>query len=445
MLHDLVGFNPSYAKILELIGSGGKRVLEVGSASGYLARRLGEQGCTVTGLAFDAEAAAKAVKYYAHTKVADLETEDLAAPFGDEKFETIVFCDALERLRDPWRVLDRARALLQDGGFVVASIPNIAHGAIRLSLMSGEFNYSEFGILDSKHLRFFTRRTVGELFVRSGFTIERIERALLPLFSVSELVPHVEERSYQADTIARVRQDPECETLQFVVKARALDDQAKVEQLTRAYVAVNVELSAADERQSARADEKLEAERSTLRGQLRILEQKIADLNVLQARAIDETFTLRQASVTASEANERLTSHNKDLAKALRLASEQVDELHAQRFALEQFCSRLGAECEDCRSQATSAARVMHEYLSDFADPLGNIGDVAERKRTIQMLRSSQPLLLAEIESLEAVLREQDERRLSETAGQNLPRPAPRQGSDIWGRLLRRVLRRRRG
>jgi hypothetical protein len=38
-------------------------------------------------------------------------------------------------------------------------VPNVANIAIRLMLLFGQFNYTERGILDKTHLRFFTRKT----------------------------------------------------------------------------------------------------------------------------------------------------------------------------------------------------------------------------------------------------------------------------------------------
>jgi len=45
------------------------------------------------------------------------------------KFDVAVFGDVLEHLRDPWKVLEETQ-LLKSEGYVVASIPNIAHGVV---------------------------------------------------------------------------------------------------------------------------------------------------------------------------------------------------------------------------------------------------------------------------------------------------------------------------
>jgi hypothetical protein len=60
-------------------------------------------------------------------------------------------------------------------------VPNIAHWYPRLRSTFGMFDYDQRGILDSTHLRFFTRRSISKLIERHGFTIRRVEPVGLPL------------------------------------------------------------------------------------------------------------------------------------------------------------------------------------------------------------------------------------------------------------------------
>jgi hypothetical protein len=46
------------------------------------------------------------------------------------------------------------------------------------------FDYDQRGILDSTHLRFFTRRSIRRLIERQGFSVRRIESVGLPLDAV---------------------------------------------------------------------------------------------------------------------------------------------------------------------------------------------------------------------------------------------------------------------
>jgi 2-polyprenyl-3-methyl-5-hydroxy-6-metoxy-1,4-benzoquinol methylase len=87
----------------------------------------------------------------------------------------------LEHLPDPIRVLRNVHSLLNPGARVVISVPNIAHLSVRAQLLFGRFQYSDRGILDRTHLRFFTRRTIKELLTDTGFSIHQTTASAVPL------------------------------------------------------------------------------------------------------------------------------------------------------------------------------------------------------------------------------------------------------------------------
>ncbi|MGB8205647.1 MAG: methyltransferase domain-containing protein [Candidatus Baltobacteraceae bacterium] len=213
----------SHGMMVRMVGHR-KNVLEVGCASGYMARHLADWGNRVTGIDIDAEAIEEARAYCEETIVADLDARPLAELLQGKRFEVAVFGDVLEHLRDPLRVLRDTRSFLSPDGFVVISIPNVAHGSVRLSLLRGTFEYAPSGLLDKTHLRFFTLRSVRELCVRAGYRIESIERTKVPLFLETEDVPRVDEREFSRELIDEIRRDAEHDTLQFVVRAVPVSD-----------------------------------------------------------------------------------------------------------------------------------------------------------------------------------------------------------------------------
>jgi SAM-dependent methyltransferase len=80
----------------------------------------------------------------------------------------------LEHTVDPWQVVARLKRLLKPGGWIVASLPNVAfHRNIR-KMLRGEWRYADEGLLDRTHLRFFTLQTIEELFARNGMAIEAV-------------------------------------------------------------------------------------------------------------------------------------------------------------------------------------------------------------------------------------------------------------------------------
>lgn len=210
-----------WSKQLALVGKN-KSVIDFGCAGGYFAKMLLKNGCQVTGVELNPEAAKVAEKYCQRVLVLDIDDISIADVLKDEKYDVAVFGDVLEHLRDPWRVLREVNSVLHPGGYVVASIPNIAHGAVRLSLLQGDFNYREDGILDNTHLRFFTRRTVEEMFENSGYFIDTIDRTRSEIFADTTAFPTVRREAFAQNVIESVEKDPESETIQFIVRASPL-------------------------------------------------------------------------------------------------------------------------------------------------------------------------------------------------------------------------------
>lgn len=198
-----------HAKLIGLVG-GGKRVLDVGCSSGYLARPLVAQGCTVVGLERDPDAAAEARAVCEDVLVGDVETMEL--PFEPASFEVVLCGDLVEHLRDPEAFLRRIRPLLRPEGRVVLSTPNVANWAMRLGLLAGRWRYTERGILDRTHTHLFTRATLVETLERAGYLVTTLDYTVpLPIArtAVTESIAHA---------VARIR--PSLFAYQFVVAAR---------------------------------------------------------------------------------------------------------------------------------------------------------------------------------------------------------------------------------
>jgi SAM-dependent methyltransferase len=155
----------SHYWILKCLANAGRplKILDIGTADGYLGAILKEQGHYLVGVENDLILAENAKGYYDVLHHADIESFDF--PY-QEHFDVILFADVLEHLRDPDVVLRRALAALRPDGQVIISVPNVANIFVRLSLLFGQFGYADRGIMDRTHLRFFTlkslRRLVGD-------------------------------------------------------------------------------------------------------------------------------------------------------------------------------------------------------------------------------------------------------------------------------------------
>ena len=161
--------------IQAIVCAEGKRILDVGCAAGELGHALKLAGALeVVGIERSAEAARLAKARLDQVIVSDVESLDL--PLDDASFDRIIFADILEHTIDPWSVLASYGRYLKSDGLVIASIPNIRFYAVIARLIFNRWGYSESGILDSTHLRFFTLPTIKEMFERAGYQVERVER-----------------------------------------------------------------------------------------------------------------------------------------------------------------------------------------------------------------------------------------------------------------------------
>jgi hypothetical protein len=87
----------------------------------------------------------------------------------------------LEHLRNPQRMLTHLIPLLKDrDAFLVVALPNVAHWRVRMGLLRGKWDYTDSGIMDSIHLRFFTLDSAVRLLQSADL---RVGEVLVPEFT----------------------------------------------------------------------------------------------------------------------------------------------------------------------------------------------------------------------------------------------------------------------
>jgi SAM-dependent methyltransferase len=169
----------SHSLILSALGEGrGRRVLDVGAAHGYLSELLTARGFHVTGIEGD-----PLLAEIARTKCASLHLADLDLPLPplDGPFDAILYGDVLEHLKNPLRILKSLNENLKPGGLAIVSVPNVAHLWIRIQLLAGNFQYTDRGILDRTHLRFFTLSSFRSFLRDADLDILRLLATPVPL------------------------------------------------------------------------------------------------------------------------------------------------------------------------------------------------------------------------------------------------------------------------
>lgn len=170
----------SHQFAIEMTGAG-NLTLDIGCGEGYLAEKLAARGNRVTGVdCLQAPSKLTALEAYLR---ADLRRDESGwlAELNGKQFDRVLLLDVLEHLPDPERLLQRAREVLRPSGQIIVSLPNIANISVRFLLLLGRFDYTERGILDRTHLRFFTRGTARRLLEQAGLEILEERMTLIPV------------------------------------------------------------------------------------------------------------------------------------------------------------------------------------------------------------------------------------------------------------------------
>jgi methionine biosynthesis protein MetW len=162
------------AGMLHTLMPSGVRVLDVGCGTGsvtLIANRT--KNNEVLGIEPDEQRAARSRSRGIDTVCGELDDMFLA---NHGLFDVVVFADVLEHLPSPAGVLTRAISVLKPGGFVLISVPNVAHWTVRLKLLRGRFDYTETGILDATHLRWFTAKSIRSLCTEVGLDVRSMQQ-----------------------------------------------------------------------------------------------------------------------------------------------------------------------------------------------------------------------------------------------------------------------------
>jgi SAM-dependent methyltransferase len=194
----------------------GMRVLDVGSAGGYLSDLLAARGFSVTAIDMPGTEPPATAEFIA----ADL---DRGLPPVQGRFDYIVCADVLEHLRRPLSLLREFHNFLAPGGTLLLSLPNSGHAYFRWNVLLGRFPQHDRGLFDRTHLHFYTWDGWVHLLERGGFRIEQAVSSgapvglAFPRWENSFPVRLLERLTYESARIWK-----RLFAYQFIVKARGV-------------------------------------------------------------------------------------------------------------------------------------------------------------------------------------------------------------------------------
>jgi 2-polyprenyl-3-methyl-5-hydroxy-6-metoxy-1,4-benzoquinol methylase len=178
------GVNPD---LLNWLPVNAAQVLEVGCGTGQLGRVFLSRNplSRYLGIELVNEAAKQAEDALHHVITGDIEHPAILSALDQAldgtQLDLLIFGDVLEHLHDPWKILSILRQRMNEQGVCVACIPNVAHWSLLQQQLRGRWDYSDAGLLDRTHLRFFTLHSAREMFQQAGWTVmEARPRILWP-------------------------------------------------------------------------------------------------------------------------------------------------------------------------------------------------------------------------------------------------------------------------
>lgn len=190
------GLNPL---VLDMVPKDCSSFLEVGCAKGRLGAAIKGRnpGTYYVGIEKFEVAGREAEGLLDKVFIADVERFDWSRLSG-ERFDCIIFADVLEHLLDPAAVLLMATSLLSLEGRIICCLPNVSHWSIIKGLIRGEWDYTDSGVLDRTHVRFYTVKSARKLLKSCGLQVGAeaawrtgldSQDAMLPLLRSLEVDP----------------------------------------------------------------------------------------------------------------------------------------------------------------------------------------------------------------------------------------------------------------
>jgi len=313
---DMKNQNTVYYKILKEIKPN-SNILEIGCASGHVSYYLKNNlNCKVWGIEIDKAAATIAEPFLEKLIIGDIQDNKTLQHLDGKKFDYIILMDVLEHLQQSEQVLENLVKFLKDNGTLLISIPNVAHGSVVANLMEGKWDYNEIGLMDSTHVKFFTRKTIFLELEKAGYFITKIDRVIMEPWNTefkTDWFKIPEETRKKLENT-----NPDIFTYQFVIKATPMNKNFQINS----------------------SDEKIDFLIKEVEQYKNLLEQKHKEINTLKnnlASIENLKLILEDMSSKLNELNEenkKLLIENNKLNEKINNLNEDKNQLNNQLIAL---------------------------------------------------------------------------------------------------------------
>jgi len=138
--------------------------------------------------------------------------DEIVSEIPDNYFDLVIAFDVIEHMEQPWSFLQSIKRKMTANASIVLSIPNVRYyGNLKELLYKKDWKYSDSGILDITHLRFFTKKSIIRLLNDNDFEIEKMQ-GINPTKSI--------ERYFPMYWLHRIILGSDIKFLQFAVMAK---------------------------------------------------------------------------------------------------------------------------------------------------------------------------------------------------------------------------------
>lgn len=176
--------------LIELIPSGAYTFLDIGCSTGKFRNNI-DTKCEYWGIEPHKESATIAIKSIDHVLLGKF--DEVYNKLPDRYFDCIICADSIEHMVDTDFFFEVIKSKLAPGGVIIGSIPNVRYVTnIYKLLFQKDWKYVQSGILDSTHLRFFTKISLLRTFKIFDYKIHEfygLNRYKLEIFPFNKIVP----------------------------------------------------------------------------------------------------------------------------------------------------------------------------------------------------------------------------------------------------------------
>jgi len=186
--------------LFKLIDGQPKRICEIGCADGSnlieLPKSLGyaidkSDLCGVDIVADDSCENYQSFQFIHQT------AEEFVDTYQGASFDLIILSDIVEHLYNPWIFMQKLKGLVSAHGRVIISVPNVQNLQYVNGVVSGSFNYTNTGLFDVTHIRFFSVETLTQLLEVNGYRV--VTQSFRPDSALQKLRAHVDAQFNASD------------------------------------------------------------------------------------------------------------------------------------------------------------------------------------------------------------------------------------------------------